>query len=174
MKRTIVLAVLAVLGLSVALSALSEESKSDSPTLQAILSELRAMHKDMRATAISQILLTELQTQQTAVNAAAAHANSARLELTNMQATERAMSVELADTQDKLTNATDPAQKQQLSDRVHEFTSQLSAARITEEGLSTNLQIAENQLRSAQDVMDDIQKRLDETIKRLQPTADVP
>jgi hypothetical protein len=35
------------------------------------------------------------------------------------------------------------------------------------------LQTAESQLRSAQDTLDDIQRRLDETLKKLQPVADI-
>lgn len=173
MKRTENLAVLAVLALSVTMPAFSQASQSDSQTIQAILSELRDIHNDMRLTAISQILLTELQTQQTVVNAATERTNRARLDLSNLQADEKHVSAALAASQDKLTNASDTTQTKALSEAVDQFKSELTALKAREEGLGTNLQTAESQLRSAQDTLDDIQRRLDETVKKLQPVADI-
>jgi hypothetical protein len=83
-----------VLGLST--PALSQASQPDSQTLREILSELRAMHNDVRLTAVSQILLTELQTQQTVVNQAMERASNARLQLSNLQADEKLVSADLA------------------------------------------------------------------------------
>ena len=171
MKRTIVLAVVAV-GIGGAMSVLSQASGPDSSAIQAILSELRGIHKDMRTTAISQILLTELQTQQTVVNAATARVNSARIDLSNLQADEQKTSAALADSQDHWANESDPNRKGAFSAVAAEHRAELSALRTKEDGLSTNLRAAENQLRLAQDTLDDIQRRLDETVKRLQPIAD--
>jgi hypothetical protein len=65
--------------------AFSQASQSDSQTIQAILSELQGIRNDMRLTAISRILLTELQTQQTVVNAATERTNRARRDLSDLQ-----------------------------------------------------------------------------------------
>ena len=85
MKRTDNLPVLAVLTLSVTMPAFSQASQSASQTIQAILSELQGIRNDMRLTAISRILLTELQTQQTVVNAATERTNRARRDLSDLQ-----------------------------------------------------------------------------------------
>lgn len=114
MKRTEILAVCAVLALSVTMPAFPQASQSESQTLQAILSELRGIHTDVRLTTISQILLTELQTQQTAVNTATERVSRARLELSNLQADEKRASVDLARSQETLSEATDPDQTKRL------------------------------------------------------------
>ncbi len=170
MKRTEILAVLAVLALSVTMPAFSQASQSDSQTVQAILFELRGIHNDMRLTAMSQILLTELQVQQTVVNAATERVNGRRLELSDLQVGENQQSTDLAGLQELLGEEKDP-------DRAKIQIDQLKAVMATfkakEAGLGTNLQTAESQLRSAQDTLDDIQRRLDETLKKLQPVADI-
>jgi predicted nucleic acid-binding Zn-ribbon protein len=171
-KRTEILAMFAVLAISVTMPAFSQVSQSDSQILQAILSELRGLHRDMRVSALSQILLTELQTQQTVVNAANERVNGARLQLSNLQADEKLASAKLASSQEKLTEGSDPTRTEALSEGVAEFKSALTALKAKDEGLTTNLQMAESQLRSAQDTLDDIQQRLEETVKKLQPIAD--
>jgi chromosome segregation ATPase len=153
--------------------AFSQASQSDSQTIQAILSELQGIRNDMRLTAISQILLTELQTQQTVVNAATERTNRARRDLSDLQAEEKHVSAALAASQDKLTAASDATQTKALSEAVDQFKSELAALNAREEGFGTNLRTAESQLRSAQDTLDDIQRRLDETVKKLQPVAGI-
>lgn len=171
MKRIRLLAIFAVLGLSATMPALSQSSQSDSQTLQAILSELRGMHDDMRLTAISEILLAELQTQQTVVNAATGRVNTAGQQLADLRAEEKRVSAALASSQDKLTDSSDTTQAKELSEAADQLKSALAALKAREDGVSTSLQTAESQLRSAQDTLDDIQQRLDTTVKKLQPLA---
>lgn len=148
-------AVFVVLVLSMTVPALSQTSESDSQTIQAILSELRSIHNDIRLTAISQILLTELQTQQTVVNAASERVNRARLELSNLHEAEKGTSANLEGLQDNLTNTSDAGQAENLSATVNNLKAALSELKGKEEELNTNLQTAEGQLRSAQDTVDD-------------------
>lgn len=171
MKRIRILAIFVVLALCATMPACSQSSQSDSQTLQAILSELRGMHDDMRLTAISEILLTELQTQQTVVNAATGRVNTARQQLLDLQAEEKRVSAALASSQDKLTDSSDTSQTKALSEAVDQLKSTVAALKAREDGLSTNLQTVESQLRSAQDTLDAIQQRLDTTVKKLQPIA---
>ncbi len=173
-KNPKISALFAILVLGVTVPSFAQATQSDSQTLQAILSEVRGMHNDMRTTAISQILLTELQTQQTVVNAATERVSNARLQFSNLQAAEKHDAAALASTQEKLADGSDPSlTKEQLSDGIDHFKSELIDLKTKEEGSNTNLQAAENQLRSAQDNLDDIQQRLDATVKKLQPIADM-
>lgn len=172
MKRLAVRVYFALFVLSLSTPALSQATQPDSQTLREILSELRAMHNDVRLTALSQILLTELQTQQTVVNQAMERASNARLQLSNLQADEKLVSADLASAQEKLRDEADPVKAKALSETVDRMKSGLVALKAREDTLSTNLQSADSQVRSAQEMLDDIQRRLDSTVKKLQPIAD--
>jgi predicted nucleic acid-binding Zn-ribbon protein len=155
-----------------ALSAYSQTSQTDSQTLQAILAELRGIHNDVRLTAISQILLTELQTQQTVVNLASAHVSDIRLQVSNLQADEKRTAAELAHAVDRVGEITDSNEKAAITGEIDRMKSALASLKGREEGLNANLQEAEGELRSAQDTLDGIQKDLNATVKRLRPVAD--
>jgi septation ring formation regulator EzrA len=166
--RPALMTVFALLG---AVSAHSQTSQTDSQTLQAILAELRGIHNDVRLTAISQILLTELQTQQTVVNQASERASNARLHVSDLQADEKRTGAELAHAEDRVGEITDPSLKTAVSDKIDEMKSALAGLKNKEEGFSTNLQQAEGELRSAQDTLDGIQKDLNATVRKLRPVA---
>lgn len=172
MKQLRVQTFFAALILCLSVPAFPQASQSDSQTLQAILSELRAIHNDVRWTAISQILLTELQTQQGVVSAATERVNSERLQLSNLQEEEKRESGDLVKLQDKLSDETDSVQKTLLSEAINRLKSVIPDLKVREDGLGANLQTTEGQLRSAQETLDDIQQRLDATVKKLQPIAD--
>jgi len=161
-----------VFALVSALSAYGQTSQTDSQTLQAILAELRGIHNDVRLTAISQILLTELQTQQTVVNQISERVSNARLQVSNLQADEKRAATELVHAEDRVGEITDLQEKTALSEEIDRMKSGLAFLKGKEEGLSTNLQEAEGELRSAQDTLDGIQKDLNATVKKLRPVAD--
>jgi chromosome segregation ATPase len=171
-KRTVISAILGVLTLGATTPGFSQASQPDAQTVQAILSELQSIHKDMRVTAISQILLIELQTQQSVVNTATERVSNARRDLTNLQADEKRASADLAELQDKRNNTSDAVEAETFTATVNNLKSGLAAFKVREDGLTTTVQTAESQLRSAQETLDDIQRRLDETMKKLQPVAD--
>ena len=103
LNRTIVRpALVTAFALVSALSAHGQTSQTDSQTLQAILAELRGIHNDVRLTAVSQILLTELQTRQTVVNQASERVSKARLQVSNLQAEEKRTAAELAHAEDRV------------------------------------------------------------------------
>jgi predicted nucleic acid-binding Zn-ribbon protein len=173
LNRTIVRpALVTAFALVSALSAYSQASQTDSQTLQAILAELRGIHNDVRLTAISQILLTELQTQQTVVNQASARVSDIRLQVSNLQVDEKRTAAELAHAEDRVGEITDPSEKAAITGEIDRMKSALAGLKSREEGLNANLQEAEGELRSAQDTLDGIQKDLNATVKRLRPVAD--
>jgi hypothetical protein len=82
------------------------------------------------------------------------------------------VSADLASAQEKLRDEADPVKAKALSETVDRMKSGLVALKAREDTLSTNLQSADSQVRSAQEMLDDIQRRLDSTVKKLQPIAD--
>jgi chromosome segregation ATPase len=170
-KPTAISIMLGVLSLAAVPRGFSQAIPPDAQTLQEILAELQSIHKDMRLTTVSQILLVELQTQQTVVNAAAERVNNTRRDLSSLQADEKKTSIALADLQDRPMNTSDPAQVAMLSSTTTNLKSDLAALKVKEDGLITSVQTAESQLRSAQDTLDDVQRRLNETVKKLQPPS---
>ncbi|HKO10716.1 MAG TPA: hypothetical protein VJV22_02015, partial [Acidobacteriaceae bacterium] len=59
---------LAILSFAAAIPCPAQTAPSDSQTLQSILSEIRAIREEVKTTETTQILLTELQMQQSVVN----------------------------------------------------------------------------------------------------------
>jgi predicted nucleic acid-binding Zn-ribbon protein len=152
----------------------SETGETDPQTLRAILVELRALHNDVRLTAISQIQLTELQTQQAVVNAATERVSNARLQLSNLQSDEKRAAADVSRAEDLVSGATDASVKAAISQEIDHLRAGLAGLKSKEEGLDTSLQEAEGQLRAAQDTLDGIQKDLDATVKKLRPVAGTP
>ena len=68
MKKLAAAVVAGVLGCGVGFG--QTPTQTDSQTLQAILVEMRGLHNDVRMSQTTQILLTELEVQQTAVTRA--------------------------------------------------------------------------------------------------------
>ena len=163
-----------LIGLCFSAPGFAQAPQSDSATLHAILAELRGIHDDMRLTQVSQILLTELQTQQTVVNAATDRADKAQLRLSDLQQNEKTTTATLAGAEDMARNAQDSTQSEALSQQVDSLKAALAATKAREEGAATILQTAQSQLRIAQDALDDIQQRLDAVVKKLQPAPSNP
>ena len=138
--------VVALLG---ALSAEGQVNPSDGVTLQAILAELRGLHNDVRLTAVSQILLTELQTQPTVVNQATERVSNTRLQFSNLQADEKRVTADLSRAEDALSAAADPPEKTATAQEADRLRAGFAGLKAREEGLETNLQEAEVQLRAA-------------------------
>jgi chromosome segregation ATPase len=148
-----------------------QTGETDAQTLRAILAELRALHNDVRLTAVSQILLTELESQQTVVNAATERLNSARLQLSNMQLDEKRQAADLSHVEDQARATTDSQQKTAMGEEADRLRAGLAGLKVREEAASSGLDEAERQLGSAQDTLDGIQRDLDATVKRLRPVA---
>lgn len=161
----------AVFVLGVSFSGRAQGAQSDSQTLRDILSELRAMHSDERLVAVSQILLAELQTQQTVVNQAEDRASSARRQLSDLRADEKRGAADLA-TQEGLRDEAGPADAKNLSAVIEVMKSQLVSEKAREEAFSADLQTDEDKVRSAQEMLDDIRQRLDSAMKKLGPVGD--
>lgn len=163
--------------LAISACAFGQAASSDTQTLQALLSEVRALRQDLRAslnrTQGMQILLARLQLQEGAVTRASDHLNDARQKLFETHVRQRELSSELKRTEKALETADNPADNpQDLQDRIKHIKSDLEiAGNIAQQQQTTETQ-AEQQLRDEQDKLSVIEGQLDELIRTMGSTAE--
>lgn len=143
----------------------------DSETLNSILGELRAIHNDVRLGQTTQILLTELELEQSAVQRALEKRDTAKTRLTQTQDTLKNFAAQQERLQDAADAATDPQQKKQMTQQMDQFKAQAAIFRSQEQDRSTELADAESALRKEQDTLGNIQDQLNAVVKKLQPAA---
>ncbi len=149
----------------------AQTAPPDSPTLQAILTELRSIHNDVRLGQTTQILLTELELQENAVMRATQHRDDLRQRLSQVQSTEKFMTEQLSQFEDQTKQTIDPVQLKQLTDRQTQIKSQLTSLTQQEKDQTNDLLDADTALRKEQDTLQNIQDQLDTVVKKLQPMA---
>ena len=115
------LALLGLLGVVPVVGQQAQPAMTDSQTLQAILVEMRGLHNDVRLSQTTQILLTELEVQQTSVNRAMQKRDDMRNRLSQTQANEKNMTQQLARYDDPSNNPVDPQQKKQVAQMIENF-----------------------------------------------------
>lgn len=176
MNRFAALLVLALVAPLAALSQTSEPAQSaapqaDSPTLAAILTELRSIHNDVRLGQTTQILLTELEVQENAVNRATQRRDDLRNRLSQVQSNEKNLTSQLAHIQDNASDTVDPIQIKQLKNIQDQLKSSAAGLAQQEKDISNDLIDAESGLRKEQDTLQGIQDRLDAVVRKLQPAT---
>jgi len=156
--------------LAVSTSGFGQAASSDSQTLQALLSEVRALRQDLRVslnrTQASQILLARLQLQQGAVARATDHLNEVRQKLLETRVHQRELSNELKRTEEAMSTANSSADNPQaLQDRIKHIKSDLEIEGNTaQQQQAIEIQAAQ-QLRDEQDKLSAIEGQLDELIR---------
>jgi chromosome segregation ATPase len=150
----------------------AQTAPSETQTLQALLVEVRAMHKDLISslarTQASQILLSRLQTQQAELNHASQRLNDTRLRLSQAQDEERHDSVDLERLEDELSSTSDEVKKTQLTENRNHVRASIAALHIAENERATAEADAEQQLSRAQETFDDLDTQLNEIVKQMQ------
>jgi chromosome segregation ATPase len=150
----------------------AQTTPSETETLQALLVEVRAMHRDfitsLARTQASQILLSRLQTQQAELNHASQRLNDTRLRLSQAQDEERHDSVDLERLEDELNSTSDEVKKTQLIENRNHARASIAALHITENERATAAADAEQQLSRAQETFDDLDTQLNEIVKQMQ------
>jgi chromosome segregation ATPase len=164
-------AAFALLGILGVLPGLAQTSPTDSQTLQAILTEMRSIHNDVRLSETTQILLTELEVQQTAVNRVTQKRDEARTKVSQIQNGEKNMAAEVARFDDSANATIDPAQKKQMTQNMDRIKSTLANMKSQEQDAQNELQDAEAALRKEQDTLAGIQDQLNDVVKKLQPAT---
>lgn len=161
--------VVACVVLMAAVSCAGQSEPSDSQTLRAILSEIRAVHDELRVTQTTQILLTELEIQQSVVNRATQRADDAQSKLREAKAAETDNAARQKQYKDQLDETTDQNETKELTYRIEQLKSEAAALATMDQERTSAVQAAQQQLREAQDALDDIQNQLSQIVKRLNP-----
>ena len=161
--------ILIVSGIPVA--TFSQAASPDSQTLQALLTEVRELRRDLR-TSVSkvqktQILLSRLQSQQEAVTRASERLRDARSKLTDEQGHQKHIASVMKQMEDALSADENPATQKELRDAINHRKSELEDS--TNEGQqrqATEIEAAQ-ELQAEQDKLTVIEIRLDELIKNM-------
>ena len=159
------------LAVSSALPAFAQPGLSDSQTLQAILAELRSAHNDQRLGQTSQILLAEMLVQQTAVDRATQRRDDLRTKLTQVQSSEKSLTLQLTQYDDQLAKTIDPAQIKRFTDIQNQVKAAMVSQAQQEKDWTNDLAEAEGTLRKQQDDLQGIQDQLSGVIRKLQPAS---
>jgi truncated hemoglobin YjbI len=165
MKHVVCFALLAMFGVLPGLA-----QSEDTETLRDILSEIRALHNDVRLSQTTQILLTELEVQRGVVDKATEKRDSARSRVSNLQMNEKNFAAQITQLEDNAKSMTlDPARQKQLADQAQMLKGNIASFKSQEDDAQSALMDAENALRKEQGALQSIQDRLDEVVKKLQP-----
>jgi len=169
MKHAAAFALLAVF--SVVPSFGQAPAQTDSQVLQAILVEIRGLHNDVRLSQTTQLLLTELELQQTQVNRAMQKRDDAKNRMSQLQDNEKNIAAQLARFEDSARATNDPQQKQQFTQMQEQMKSQAAMMKAQEPDRANDLQDAEAALRREQDALSGIQDQLNAVVRKLQPAS---
>ena len=154
--------------LALSAGAFGQASTSEVQTLQALLSEVRGLRQDLRASLSRaqsmQILLARFQIQEGAVTRATDRWNDARQKLLDAQFHQKELGLEQKRIEDSLMGA-DPQQQSDLLDRLSHVKSGVEAAgHVAQQQQTAEIQ-AEQQLREERDKLNALEGQLDELIR---------
>ena len=146
---------------------------SDSQVLQALLSEVRQLHRDLQATTITaqrtQILLYRLQGQEAAVARASQRLDEAREMHAGAQAECKQLAAEIKKHEELIGNMQTPAaQRKVLEDRLSQEGARLESFEAQERQEQTREIEAQQQLRTEENALAELRDRLDRLDKSLE------
>ena len=165
------IATFALLGVLSVLPSLGQENQTDSQTLRAILVEMRGLHNDVRLSETTQILLAELEIQQTSVNRAMQRRDNIKSTVAQVQAQQKNIATQLAQFEERDKTSIDPTQKGQLTQMQDQLKSSLAAMKAQDQDRANDLLDAESALRKEQDSLAAIRDQLNDVVKKLQPVT---
>ena len=144
---------------------LGQATASDAQTLQALLTEVRELRRDLRASLariqVVQILLSRLQTQQAVVTRASDRLNDARSRLADAQNHQKDVRTNLKRLEDALSAEQNSEQQKELRDRINNAKSELEESTYIEPYQSAEAE-ADQQLRIEQEKLSALETQLDD------------
>lgn len=153
----------------VAVASLGQTTSSDSQALQALLTEVRELHKDLQVslakTQSAQILLSSLQIQEVAVTRASQHFDDARSKLAEVQVVLKSEETEV-----RQLEGHSPTQGEtlgQVEEALSRAQADLEASTNLQHQRQATLDEAEQQLRTEQERLKRLETQLDEQVKNL-------
>src|SRR5262252_2094823 len=152
-------------------------AQADTHTLEALLSEVRALRQDLRASLnraqSMQILLARLQIQQGVTTRATDRLNNARQKRLDTQFHQKELGLEQKGIEDSLP-APDPQQQSDLLDRLNHVKSDLEVTGHQVQQQQTAELQAEKELREEQDKLNALETQLDELVQSMGDSGSRP
>jgi hypothetical protein len=165
------LILLGIVLLGLPAATIGQTAPSDSQTLQALLTEVRALRQDLQTSLArvqsAQILLSRLQVQEVAVTRASQHLDDARSKLAEVQVVQKSEAAEIKRLQDALNAADNPEQQKDFQETLNHAQADLDASASVEQQRQTTEIDAEQQLRTEQDKLSALETQLDELVKKM-------
>jgi DNA repair exonuclease SbcCD ATPase subunit len=162
MRQTFLL-ILLVAGIPAA--TLGQATASDAQTLQALLTEVRELRRDLRASLARiqsvQILLSRLQTQQAVVTRASDRLNDSRSKAADAQNHQKDLRTNLKRLEDALSSEQNPEQQKEIRDRITLAKSELEESADVEPFQAAEAE-ADQQLRIEQEKLSALEAQLDD------------
>jgi DNA repair exonuclease SbcCD ATPase subunit len=159
-----------LLALAIPAAISGQTASSDSQTLQALLSEVRELHEELRISLArmqsAEILLSRVQIQQAAFTRASERLNDARSKLAAAQTHQKDVRNNLKRFEDALSDEQNPAQQKELRDRINISKAELENSTYVEQCQVAEIE-AEQQLRAEQDKLDALETQLDELVRKM-------
>jgi chromosome segregation ATPase len=153
-------------------SCFGQTTPSDSQTLQALLTEIRLLRQDLRATTVaaqrSQILIYRLQGQEAAVGRASQRLDEVREKLASTEDERKHVTAEVKQIEDFVHNIENPAtQRKELESRLSELKTRLGSVENDQQQNQSREIEAEQQLRAEEVRLSDLRDQLDRLDKTL-------
>ena len=152
----------------------AQKQNDDSQTLHQILAELRSMHEDMRVTETTQLLVAELEMQQSVVNRAIESADNARSKLDGILIDQKQLTAEIERGEDQMDKAPNPDEKNAFAQETDRRKANLETLKGIEQQARTTQQEMDQRLQNAQDKLATIEAELNSAISRLGPVVKDP
>jgi len=145
--------------------ALGQATPAESPTLQAMLAEIRQLRQDLQTSAIAarraQILIYRLHVQEAAVAHASQRLDEAKSSAEQLQARRKYQEIQIKQYETLKDRAENAAQRQQFEDAIFELKAQTEAWAVEEQEAHRKESELEQQSRIEQAKLDQLQDELD-------------
>ena len=159
---------LLVLGMPAA--SLCQSNSSDSQTMQALLTEVRELRRDLQSSLAkvqsTQILLSRLQVQQAAATRASERLMEARSTLADAQAHRKRLAADIKRMEDALSGEQNLAEEKRLREAINHAKFELEDATDLEQHQVAEIDAAQ-QLRTEQDKLSVLEDQLDTLVRGL-------
>jgi chromosome segregation ATPase len=152
--------------------AFGQSAATDSQTLQALLTEVRQLHRDLQTTTVAaqraQVLVYRLQAQESAVRRMQERVDDARSKLAQIHSEEKRLTATLKQYEDSASHTDNPAQEKEIADVIAHLKAGLETQTNNEQEAQAKLTEGEEQLRIEQAKLAGLEDHLDRLEKTLE------
>lgn len=153
----------------------AQTTPAESQTLLALLAEVHQLRQDLQTAATAarraQILIYRLYAQEAAVERASQRFDEAKSALDQFQSQEKWQTLQIKEYEERRDRAENPAQRKQWDDAISNLKSQMDAWAAQEQEAQAKEIELEQQLRSEQAKLDQLQAELDQLDRAVMSVA---